>query len=107
MMNRPDMYLHQRADVRLRVQASAAIRFAGQVSHCDVRNLSAGGAEVYTPTRVPPVGGEVELTLRSDAAQLGPLAAEVVRRTQYGVAFRFLGVDAEGRHRILDAIARM
>jgi hypothetical protein len=39
--------------------------------------------------------------------ELGPLPAEVVRRTQYGVAFRFLGVDAEVRRRILDAIARM
>lgn len=101
------MYLHQRAEVRLRVQAEAAIRFAGQLVRCNVRNLSAGGAEVYTPTRVPPVGGRVELTLSSSDVELGPLAGEVVRRTQYGVAFRFLEIDPDARRRILDAIARM
>ena len=106
-MSRPEMYLHQRAEVRLRVQARALIRFGGQVSRCNVRNLSAGGAEVYTPTRVPSVGESVELLLRSNGVELGPLSAEVVRRTQYGVAFRFLGVDAVVRRRILDAIARM
>lgn len=101
------MYLHQRAEVRLRVQARAAIRFQGKVAQCNVRNLSAGGAEVYTPTVVPPVGGRVDLVVRSGGVQLGPLAAEVVRRTQYGVAFKFLDVDTQARHRILDAIARM
>jgi hypothetical protein len=30
-----------------------------------------------------------------------------VRRSRYGVAFRFLDVDEAGRRRILDAIAHM
>ena len=107
MMTRPEMYLHQRAEVRLRVRARAVIRSGGRVSRCSVRNLSAGGAEVYTPTVVPPVGGFVDLMLLSNGVELGPLAAQVVRRTRYGVAFKFLDVDAEARRRIIDAIARM
>jgi hypothetical protein len=83
------------------------IRFAGQAVRCSVRNLSAGGTEVYTPTRVPAIGERVELVLLGSGVELGPLSAEVVRRTQYGVAFRFLDVDAAARRRILDSIARM
>jgi hypothetical protein len=107
MMSRPEMYLHQRAEVRLRVKARAVIRADGRVARCPVRNLSAGGVEVYTPTVIPPVGARVELKLLASAVELGPLAAEVVRRSRYGVAFRFLDVDEDGRRRILDAIAHM
>jgi hypothetical protein len=107
MMTRPEMYLHQRADVRLRVRARAVIRTQGRVVRCNVRNLSAGGVEVYTPTQVPPVGAHAEIVLLSTGVEVGPLSGEVVRRTRYGVAFKFLHADPAGRRSILDALARM
>jgi hypothetical protein len=107
MMTRPEMYLHQRADVRLRVRARAMLRAAGKVVSCQVRNLSAGGVELYTPTAVPAIGERVELKFFGNGVELGPLPAETVRRSRYGVAFKFEGVDAALRRRILDALARM
>jgi len=101
------MYLHPRADVRLRVRARAMLRIGGKVVTCQVRNLSAGGVELYTPTVVPAVGERVEVKLFGSEVELGPLTAETVRRSRYGVAFKFAAVDAGLRHRILDALARM
>jgi hypothetical protein len=101
------MYLHQRSEVRLRVRAQAMVRAAGRVEECRVRNLSAGGIEIHTATLNPPVGERVELKLFAGEVELGPLRAEVVRRTQHGVAFKFLHADPAARRRVLDAIARM
>lgn len=107
MMNRPEMYLHKRADVRLRVKARAMLRSAGAVADCEVRNLSAGGIEVSGASRLPGVGERVELKLFARGVELGPLAAETVRRTDQGVAFRFLHPDPGARRRVVEAIARM
>jgi hypothetical protein len=107
MMTRPEMYLHKRADVRLRVRARAMLRSAGAVAACEVRNLSAGGIEVSGTARVPGVGERVEIKLFAHGIELGPLAAETVRRTDHGVAFKFLHPDPGARRRVVEAIARM
>jgi hypothetical protein len=107
MLSRVETYPHKRADVRLRVRGRAVIRSAGRVLRCTVRNLSAGGVEVYTPTLVPPLGSRVELVLLASDTEIGPLAAEVVRRTAYGIAFRFVDLDADRRRRLIEGIARM
>lgn len=101
------MYLHKRADVRLRVKARAMLRSAGGVCACEVRNLSAGGVEVSGAKALPGVGERVELKLFAPGIELGPLAAETVRRTTHGVAFRFLHRDANARQRVVEALARM
>jgi hypothetical protein len=107
MLSRPEMYLHQRADIRIRVRARAIIDLQGGVVRCPVRNLSAGGVEVYGPRKAPAVGTRAEIVLLADGVNLGPLRAELVRPTRHGVAFRFLDVDRQLRARILAAIARM
>jgi len=101
------MYLHKRADVRLKVRARAMLRRSGGVSACEVRNLSAGGVELSAPKAEPGVGERVELKLFGQGVELGPLEAETVRLTAGGVAFRFLHADPGARRRVVEAIARM
>jgi hypothetical protein len=107
MHNRPDVYRHQRAEIRLQVQARALIELDDGALRCAVRNVSAGGVEVFGHRRSTPPGTRAQIVLLADGIHLGPLRAELVRHTNHGVAFRFLDVDAPLRKRILSALALM
>jgi len=101
------MYPHQRAEIRLRVRAKALLSFDRNEGKARVRNLSAGGVEVYRPEPRPKVGTRAHVVLQGDDVELGPLEAEVVRDTSYGVAFRFLDIDSDQRLEILAAMQRL
>lgn len=101
------MYVHQRAEIRLRVRADALLSFDRNEGQARVRNLSAGGVEVYRPEPRPAVGTRAHVVLVGDDVRLGPLSAEVVRDTSYGVAMKFLGIDPELRLEILAAMQRL
>ena len=107
MDGRPDMYPHQRAEIRIRVRARALFQMQGELGQGQVRNLSAGGVEIRNPEPAPKVGTEARIMLHSGDVHLGPLRGEVVRETQSGVAFRFLRVDEATRAQILDAMMQM
>ena len=62
------MYPHQRAEIRLRVRANALLSFDRNEGKARVRNLSAGGVEVYRPEPRPRVGARAQIVLQG-----GPL----------------------------------
>lgn len=107
MDGRPEIYRHQRAEIRLTVRADALLSCAGRAARGRVRNLSAGGVEISNPVPRPAVGDKARLALISGDLRLDKLEGEVVRETATGVALRFTNVDAAKRREILQALQRM
>lgn len=103
----PQAWPHPRAEIRLEVRAQAVFTHAGGRGRATVRNLSAGGVEIRDPEPLLAVGSQARIDLIADGASLRGLEGEVVRHSDYGLAFRFTNVDPERRTEILLALQRM
>ena len=107
MDGRPDMYPHQRAEIRLKVRAGAFYHSTAGGGRGRVRNLSAGGVEISDPQPKLPVGADAEIHLIGGGLRVGPVRGEVVRETATGIAFRFTNVDSDLRRDLVTALQRM